>query len=119
MTTTIYPASSVSAGSAAWRGEWIYPAEIRPEPAPRSFTVHHGSRTTPAISSRETCGLHLVRQSDPGDIPTPNRGLLALYRGLYQLADTNSRGPRTPHPSDILYWVTCLGAACLLLLATT
>jgi len=25
----------------------------------------------------------------------------------------------TPHPGDILYWVTCLGGACLLLIEVT
>lgn len=33
--------------------------------------------------------------------------------------DTRSGGPRRPHPGDILYWVACVGGACLLLIAAT
>jgi hypothetical protein len=33
------------------------------------------------------------------------------------LADT--RSPRGPHPGDVLYWVACVGGACLLILAAT
>jgi hypothetical protein len=55
----------------------------------------------------------------PNEAPTPNTGLIARYLRLYRPSETNSRGPRTPHPGDIAYWVTCLGAACLLLLAAT
>jgi hypothetical protein len=36
------------------------------------------------------------------------------------LPDTRGGGPRRPHPGDVLYWVACLGGACLLIvLATT
>ncbi|HEX9201780.1 MAG TPA: hypothetical protein VF865_19640 [Acidobacteriaceae bacterium] len=37
--------------------------------------------------------------------------------GAYLPPDT--RGPRKPHPGDVLYWVACLGGACLLLLSAT
>jgi hypothetical protein len=40
-------------------------------------------------------------------------------RGLHLLADTRGTGPRGPHPGDVLYWVACLGGACLLLLCAT
>ena len=33
--------------------------------------------------------------------------------------DTRNGGPRRPHPGDVLYWVACLGGACLLLLCAT
>jgi hypothetical protein len=40
--------------------------------------------------------------------------------GLRLLADTRGTGPaRGPHPGDVLYWVACLGGACLLLLCAT
>jgi len=39
--------------------------------------------------------------------------------GLHLLADTRGTGPRGPHPGDVLYWVACLGGACLLLLCAT
>jgi hypothetical protein len=41
------------------------------------------------------------------------------HRGLHLLADTRGAGPRGPHPGDVLYWVACLGGACLLLLSAT
>jgi len=44
---------------------------------------------------------------------------LADPNSLRQLADTRGTGPRGPHPGDILYWVACLGGACLLLFAAT
>jgi hypothetical protein len=40
-------------------------------------------------------------------------------RGLHLIADTRGTGPRSPHPGDVLYWVACLGGACLLLLTAT
>jgi len=43
----------------------------------------------------------------------------AEHRGLHLLADTRGTGPRGPHPGDVLYWVACLGGACLLLIAAT
>jgi hypothetical protein len=40
--------------------------------------------------------------------------------GLHVLADTRGTEPaRGPHPGDVLYWVACLGGACLLLLCAT
>ncbi len=47
--------------------------------------------------------------------PITTRGLSSLFK----LPDTRGGGPRGPHPGDILYWFTCVGAACLFLLATT
>jgi hypothetical protein len=51
-----------------------------------------------------------------------NADAQAARRRLYLLADTRGtgpRGPRGPHPGDVLYWVACLGGACLLLLSAT
>jgi hypothetical protein len=31
--------------------------------------------------------------------------------------DTRGGGPRGPHPGDVLFWVACVGGACLLLMA--
>jgi hypothetical protein len=39
--------------------------------------------------------------------------------GPHLLADTRGARPRGPHPCDVLYWVACLGGACLLLLSAT
>lgn len=49
---------------------------------------------------------------EPGDAAHTNRS-------LHLLAETRGNGPRGPHPGDILYWVACLGGACLLLLSAT
>jgi hypothetical protein len=73
--------------------------------------------------------------ADPATYPTPNtlhsvasRRPISAYKsgetlagadGLHLLADTRGTGPRGPHPGDILYWVACLGGACLLLFAAT
>ncbi|MDP9049748.1 MAG: hypothetical protein M3O31_03360 [Acidobacteriota bacterium] len=39
---------------------------------------------------------------------------------LHLVADTRGTWPaRGPHPGDVLYWVACLGGACLLLLCAT
>jgi hypothetical protein len=38
---------------------------------------------------------------------------------LRLLPDTRGGGPRGPHPGDVLYWVACLGGACLLILSAT
>jgi hypothetical protein len=43
----------------------------------------------------------------------------APHRGLHLVPDTRGGGPRGPHPGDVLYWVACLGGACLLLIAAT
>jgi hypothetical protein len=40
-------------------------------------------------------------------------------RGLHLIADTRGTRPRGPHPGDVIYWVACLGGACLLLLCAT
>lgn len=39
--------------------------------------------------------------------------------GIHLVPDTRGGGPRGPHPGDVLYWVACLGGACLLLIAAT
>ena len=41
------------------------------------------------------------------------------HRTLHLLTDTPKVGRRRPHPGDVLYWVACLGGACLLLLSAT
>jgi hypothetical protein len=46
-------------------------------------------------------------------------GLFQKYRRLYNPAVTDGRRSRVPHPGDILFWITCVGAACALLLAVT
>ena len=56
---------------------------------------------------------------DPVNIPANDRGLIARYLKWYRPADTRGGAPRGPHPGDVLYWFACLGAACLLLLAST
>jgi len=50
--------------------------------------------------------------------PANQLGLLARYRRLYSVSGTGER-PRVPHPGDILFWVTCLGAVSFLLFVAT
>jgi hypothetical protein len=38
---------------------------------------------------------------------------------LHLPPDTRGGGPRGPHPGDVLYWMACVGGACLLLMAAT
>jgi len=35
--------------------------------------------------------------------------------GIHPAPETASMRRRGPHPGDILYWVACVGGACLLL----
>jgi hypothetical protein len=55
----------------------------------------------------------------PQDTAAGGRGLMALYRRLYRPAGTYDGGPRGPHPGDVIYWIACLAAAFLLILAAT
>jgi len=61
---------------------------------------------------RQSPALH--RQS-----PALSRDIHAEHPALFLLPDTRNGGPRGPHPGDVLYWVACVGGACLLLLAAT
>ena len=47
----------------------------------------------------------------------PKIALKAATTKKAEPADADS--PRRTHPADVFYWVTCLGGACLLLLAST
>lgn len=40
-------------------------------------------------------------------------------QGIHLLPDTGSPKLSRWHPGDVLYWVACLGGACLLLLCAT
>ena len=60
-------------------------------------------------SSRSHRNLDSARALRTEQLPETN--------GLHLVADTH--GPRRPHPADVLYWVACLGGACLLLLCAT
>jgi hypothetical protein len=53
------------------------------------------------------------------DTTAGDPGLMALYRRLYRPAGTYDGGPRGPHPGDVIYWIACLAAAFLLILAAT
>ncbi len=82
------------------------------------FPVHQGSshRLDP-VRARVTSGLPMTAtqmlQANPRYRPEAE-GL-----GPHALVDTRGTGPHSPHPGDIVYWVACLGGACLLLLAAT
>jgi hypothetical protein len=44
---------------------------------------------------------------------------MSLYRRLHRPAGTYDGGPRGPHPGDLIYWIACLAAVFLLILAAT
>ena len=87
----------------------------------------------PAPHGAWSRGIHLVSSRIgalrlPGTVtgaakaPTATEGPSHAYAAqgnLYMLADTRNTGPRVPHPGDVLFWVVCLGGACLLLLIAT
>lgn len=84
-----------------------------PAIAPATFIPNAASCLHPdPVRARVTAGLQLTyaesMQSESAE---------AGHQGLHLPPDT--RGPRKPHPGDILYWVACLGGACLLLLSAT
>jgi hypothetical protein len=40
-------------------------------------------------------------------------------RQIHLLSETRNPRPRRPHPGDVLYWIACVGGACVLLLCAT
>ena len=64
------------------------------------------SKTLSAVSAVRTAGSFGLHR------PNENSGTATLN----PLSDS---GPRSLHPGDILYWVACLGGACLLLVCAT
>ncbi len=57
---------------------------------------------------------YAVPDADSGD-----HGWMSLYRRLHRPAGTYDGGPRGPHPGDLIYWIACLAAVFLLILAAT
>jgi hypothetical protein len=86
------------------------------EPAtyPAMFVLQGGSPRRPdPVRARISAGQQIIYSQalplDPAET-THSRP---------HLPDTRNGGPRRPHPGDVLYWVACLGGACLLLLSAT
>ncbi|MGP8261091.1 MAG: hypothetical protein ACLQM6_14185 [Acidobacteriaceae bacterium] len=55
-----------------------------------------------------------------------NDQMIQAYEAAHHAADdvhlppgARGSGPCGPHPGDVLYWITCLGGACLLLIEVT
>ena len=72
-------------------------------------------RARPGVGDdTQLTGSHLLQTGPATRADDP-----AGQRRIHLLADTRSTGPRGPHPGDVLYWVACLGGACLLLLCAT
>ena len=97
------------------------------ETHPRDLEAHFGrdraangwggfsKETTHALQSLHYHGsLRVVRRRDGIRIYAE-----AAPPRLQLVPDTRGGGPRRPHPGDVLYWVACLGGACLLLIAAT
>ena len=86
------------------------------EPAtyPAMFVLEGGSprRLDPVRARIAAASQPIVySQGLPADPSESHRG--------QHLPDLRNGGPRRPHPGDVLYWVACLGGACLLLLSAT
>ncbi len=119
MTTSVEHASSGTTVPA----QPVKPAELEAVELPIITDLFlpqgKGLRSEPV----ERSALHLASKSSRADVsfgnPLVENGVIAQYRRLFQPADAEGRRRRTPHPGDVLYWLTCLGAACLLLLAAT
>lgn len=84
------------------------------EPAtyPAMFVLEGGSpRRLDPVRARIAAGEQLIHSQ--GVLMTPEE---SAHRGLHLPLDARTGGPRRPHPGDVVYWVACLGGACLLLL---
>lgn len=55
----------------------------------------------------------------PQDNTASDLEFSTMYHKLYRPSGTYDGGPRGPHPGDVIYWIACLGAAVLLILAAT
>ena len=89
------------------------------EPATYStmFVLEGGSSRRPdPVRARVSSGQQIVHAQNLQMGRSDRAAAEAVHRNLHLPADTRSRGP---HPGDILYWVACLGGACLLLLSAT
>lgn len=87
------------------------------EPAtyPALFVLQGGSPRRPdPVRARIAAGQQIVHSQ--GVLMMPEE---CLHRGSHLPVDARTGGPRRPHPGDVLYWVACLGGACLLLLSAT
>jgi hypothetical protein len=74
---------------------------------------------TTSIHTSFNSSLGPLAPNAPQDTAGSDHGLMALYRKLYRPAGTCDGGPRGPHPGDVIYWIACLTAAFLLILAAT
>jgi len=81
---------------------------------PETVAADGPSRRIDAVRARIAANSrYALADADWRPEPLPSR------RGIHLLPDTRSPRPRGPHPGDILYWVACLGGACLLLFSAT
>jgi hypothetical protein len=88
----------------------IYPATFAPVPA--------SSRALDPVRLRVTVLPQLTNDQILQAESAQHYAEAAPPR-LQLVPDTRGGGPRRPHPGDVLYWVACLGGACLLLIAAT
>jgi len=87
-------------------------------PAPRSTWSRGIHLVSSRIGSLRLPGTTARAANATEKTESPSHAY-AAQGNLYVLADTRGGGPRIPHPGDILFWVVCLGGACLLLLIAT
>jgi hypothetical protein len=84
------------------------------EPATCSTLFAVSSNRPDPVRARVSGGQQIVHSQGLQFASANHPG---LDHGIALVPDT--RGPRRPHPGDILYWVACLGGVCLLLLCAT
>lgn len=89
-------------------------------PCPALFVVGGASaRSADPVRARVSIGDPLTNSQTLYSGRENGSGSHTAHSSLHLLADTRGTGPRGPHPGDVLYWVACLGGACLLLLSAT
>jgi hypothetical protein len=86
-----------------------------PATCPTMFVLDGGSpRRLDPVRARIAAGQQIVHSQGVFMMPEESS-----HRGSHMPLDARTGGPRRPHPGDVLYWVACLGGACLLLLSAT
>ncbi len=81
-----------------------------------AYSADYPAAVTPVFPYRQ--GLDPVRARVAANQQLTNDQILQTVQAARHAADVVHlpRGIRGPHPGDVLYWVTCVGGASLLLI---
>jgi hypothetical protein len=87
----------------------------RPDPVPSRVAYHH------PLTNYERMQAELAQEQAA---PAPKRRFRLppapqTHESLQAGLDAGNSVARGTHPADLVYWVACLGGACLLLLCAT